>query len=306
MNWKRTLLSNVLRAPDDGAGAAGAGGGAGGGGGSGAGGGQGAGAGGAGDKPFHSSWGLDQAGTDYVAGKAFKEPKDVVSSLQHFEKLARDKNVITRPDPKDPKFGDHEVHELLGWVKDPAKYQLKKPEPAEGVEYAGPLMDKLRTIAHEHHVPLATAQALHDGVWGFMMESVNNLKSSGASRLKDLDAALRKEFGKDYDVKSALAKRAFEAFLPPGDDAAAMSKALGDPRMVRMFARIGEAIGEAHLPGGTAGGGGNMTPQAARSERLRLEQDPAWMKIFNDERNPLNADHKAHRAKLLEIEARGS
>jgi hypothetical protein len=265
------------------------------------------GGGGGGDGPFYKDWKLDAEGVKFLEGKGVTEPGAIVKMARDFETVARDRNVIAKPDPKSDKFAEWEGHELLGWVKDPAKYKVNAPAKdklPEGVTYYGKLADVVSKAAHESRVPLAAAQQIHDALWGHMLEEARNLNAEGARTSKELADKLRTDWGGDYDRNSELARRAMAAFNPSPDNTKLIDGMMGSAALVKMFHAIGEKLGEASLP--PASGSSStfgMSQAQARAERLKLENDKEWIKIFQDPRHPQNKDYKAQRQRLIEIEA---
>lgn len=288
-----------------GAGAGGADKGAGGGAGAGAGGAD-KGAGGGGAEPFYKTFALEQGDVDYIEGKGVKDFAGLLKVTRDFEGVARSRNVMEKPDPKKP--GEWKGWTELGWVEKPEDYKFKAPEKGKiPFEYDGEFMDELRQSAHKNRVPLPAAQALHDDILASLAKRQEAIATRGAQALKDTETALRQKWpGGEYDRMSELAKRAARTFAAGSgiDNFKALEDAVGGaPGLLAMFAAIGEKVGEASLIEGDIAGG--MTPASARAERLKLEGDDAWMKIFKDERHPQYSAYQARRSQLLKIEARG-
>lgn len=253
-------------------------------------------------KPDH---GFDEPTQRFLSGKNPPDLKTAVSSWQQADEMARSRNVITKPDPKNPAGWDGFTE--LGWTPDKTKYALNKPkvDAAKGEVLDEKTFSKFQDASHEAR--LAPWQA--EKVFGALHEHVNaglrDLRAAGATANKELDNTLRTKWGPEYDAKAELGKRAFAAFKPDSVTGAMMDQVLGSAAMVELFANLGEALGEDKLIGDKGGGAfGGKTPAAAKSERMRLESDRAWMAVFRDPRHALNKDYVNQRQALIDIEAR--
>jgi hypothetical protein len=252
----------------------------------------------AGGAPWYETrdFAIDDATKQFIAGKNFPDIKTALRSGMEADKLARDRNVIERPNPE--KLSEWKGWSELGWIEDAGKYTLKQPQLPNGVVYSGELMEKLRSTAHAQHVPLAAAQAIHDAVWSHLVDGVQKLDAEGARARTELETKLRADWGLDFNRNSELARRAAAAFNPMPEDTQVVGKIMGEPALVKMFHKIGEQIGEAHLP---AGGAGALPPTVAATEAElnRLENDPGFMKVFKDNRHPQYRDFVAQRQRLI-------
>src|SRR5262245_13649703 len=54
---------------------------------------------GKGGDPWHKPFGLDQKQVDYLDGKGVRELGGLIKMAQDFETVARDRNVVAKPDP---------------------------------------------------------------------------------------------------------------------------------------------------------------------------------------------------------------
>lgn len=283
-------------APGTGAGAAGAGAGAG----------DGAGAGAA--APWYGAFNLEKPASDYIEAKGIKDVNGLLKIAQDFEAVARDRNVIAKPDASDPaKLAEWEGWETLGWVKDPTKYAPKKPELKQGQYLDEGIFNSFAKTAHELRVPLPMAEQLYGRMFATMSEQVATLQAAQAQEQKAaLDTALtglKSEWGANYDANIEKGKRAMAA-LGVAKQADELEKIVGTPSLIKLFADLGDKLGEDVLKGG--GGGGNQPgPAQARAERQALQADPEFMRVFNDQRDPQHEAFVAKRQKLLDIEAKG-
>lgn len=306
----------ILRSADGGGGGGDGGQGGGGQGGSGGGqggsgdGGQGGGQGGAG-AAFAGAWydnpALDIEPEDRVF-LASRNPADMKTAFKSFrdtEKLARDRNVLPKPDPT--KLGEWPGYVDLGWKEDAAEYgkALKRPQMPKDLAYNAEFEQRLIKLAHDNKMSVAGAQAMLDGVTQYFVDSVGALDASGAKALGELETKLRSEWGNDYDAKVALSERAAKHFGVGLEDMAELEKITGNVRLVQIFEKIGSAMGEDTLvDAGSGGGSGQLSGSQIDAELQRQAGDAEFMKAFGDHGHPLHKQRRAEREALISRKAK--
>ena len=257
---------------------------------------------------WYASFGLEQAQIDYLNAKGIKEPKGLLKIAQDFEAVARDRNVIPKPDTSKPEaLANWEGWETLGWVKDAAKYTPKEPTVKEGQIYDPTMFKDFVGLAHEARIPVGAVERVYQGMFDKMQERINAIetaaKTDAETAKTKLETTLRGKWGDKFDANSDLAKRAMTALGVDKSKQGALEAAMGDLGLVEFFHTLGEKLGEDALKGGNNGGTPAMTPTQARQERLKLESNPEWMKIFQDQRHPLYKEHVEQRQRLINLEA---
>jgi hypothetical protein len=181
------------------------------------------------------------------------------------------------------------VFDRLGRPKTADEYKLPELKSPEGFPVSEELTKSYRTWAHEAGLnPKQTAtiyQKFMEAQFGEYSNAMAN-KEKGA---KDAETALRTEWGKAYEQNLALAKKVFNTY---GDKeiTAMMEEGLGnDPRILRIFAKIGSKMGEDGIQG--KGGSFMMTPTEASSEITKI-----MGAAHSDPKHPyINRDHPEHK-----------
>lgn len=246
--------------------------------------------------PWYGS-GLDKDAVSYIEGKKFDGVGPLVKSAMTFEKLARDKNVMLKPDPA--KLQEWDGYAELGWTPDAAKYQIEKPKPGNGQVLHEGLFTEFSKWAHELKVPPWQASALFNKIFSYGNEEIQRAETTAAGRIAEVEGTLRKEWGGDYEAKKTLASRAMRTIGIGEEDSNQLETVMKAPGLVRIFARLGEMLGEQQLaPAGGGIGLGARSPSAITSEIKKLEQDN--IAIMKDQRHPLYSDITARRQKLIE------
>lgn len=258
---------------------------------------------GGGDKPFYADYGLDAAHTDFVIGKGFKTPGDLVKSAMLSDRLVRERNVVAAPDMA--KLDAWEGWEKLGWHPEFGQYKVAEAKIPQGLEYNKTMEGTLLKAMHEARVPPHQAGAVRDALIGMLKSEVDARTASGAAELEGLRNGLKAKWGADYDARTDLAGRAARALNVDLATSAELEKFMGAPRLLEHFAAIGEKLGEDVLRGGSARAAPSMTPDAAAAEQRKLTADSEFMKSLADPRHPLHKDNSQRWQRLIQAKVEG-
>ena len=263
---------------------------------------------GGGAEPWYAKYELDEPAKQFIADRKFDRPDGLQSLLKsaiESDRVARSRKVFEKPDPA--RMNEWGGWAELGWKEKPEEYALKKPQTPQNFQYMQGFEDTLKKIAHENKVPLQAAQAMLDGLTAWGVSEIDATDARGAKESADMEVALRKEWGGDYDRNVELAKGAFRHFGVGLDDGAQLQAITGAPGMMKLFHAIGMEMGEDKLVSSSGGGSGmSESLEGLRAELRRLQGDPEFMKALRDERNPRHGDVAAQRkaiiAKIARIE----
>lgn len=162
------------------------------------------------------------------------------------------------------------------------KYAIEKPTLPDGVKWDEAFEAKAREIAFEHGVPPKALQAFV-GAYG---ERVAGLLGDAEAQLQaataEMRQALEREWGAQTTAKIAAARAAVAVVAEKakldqdavGNLMLALKEKVGDPGIMKLFATLGEMLGEDTLAGtGDGAGGMAMTPAEAR-QQLTLMDSP--------------------------------
>jgi len=133
-----------------------------------------------------------------------------------------------------------EFYKRLGRPESPDGYDL--PE-VEGV--SPDALAAWRQRFHEAGLTAAQAKALYDAYTAEVQAAIEARQVESDKAIQDAEKVLRDEWGDDYDAKLELARRVVVEF--GGDEFKALLDASGlgnDPRVVKVFAAIGEKYAE--------------------------------------------------------------
>ncbi|MGX9389761.1 hypothetical protein ACWX0K_10955 [Nitrobacteraceae bacterium UC4446_H13] len=245
-----------------------------------------------------ADYGFDADTQRFFEGKNYPDVKTALSSLRHADQLARDRNVIAKPDPA--KLGEWDGWEALGWKKELKDYAVQKPQLKDGQILDEEMFSSFTQDAHDLRIPLSAAQDLFNRQFTKAYERIGAQDAIAGNARRDLDTKLRGEWGDQYDVNVDRSKRAMRALGIGMDDAAELERMTGSPRMVKLFNTIGEKMGEDNLvTSGTGGGQDTAHPKTIEAELNRFENDPENVKIMQDQRDPRHQDVIEKRRQMI-------
>jgi hypothetical protein len=170
-----------------------------------------------------------------------------------------------------------EFYSRLGVPEDPKGYKFDAPQLPEGMAVNEKLDNWFREAAHKHGLTPKQAASLYSEFNGLQAGEFSERQQAEQMGVAEAETALKKEWGKAFDSKLELAKRAVTTF---GAQESIDKLGLGNhPDFVRMMAKIGEAISEDKL----VKAGSPVTPVDAQSQ---------INSIMGDSKNPYH--HREH------------
>ena len=131
---------------------------------------------------------------------------------------------------------------------------LGKPEAADKYSIEGDDAEMFRKMAYENNLTDAQAKAFYKALQDVGNNAIAQQKAAFDAQARDTQAALQKEYGKDYPVKIEMLKRGVATY--GGEKMGAklqQAGLLGDYEIVKMFILLGEQSAEAGSPGNTKG-----------------------------------------------------
>lgn len=213
--------------------------------------------------------------------------EDLAKGYVHAQRLVG-KEKIPLPTSDDDEDAWNEIYTRLGRPEDAAKYELGELPTADEAGWSIPddYLENFRTAAHKAGLTSRQATAMMEVNKDFLSNEMAESDAAWNRAVDEAETTLRKEFGKTYDHKLALANRALTQL--GSEELIGRLQNLGlanDPDMVRMMVKIGESIGEDQLPQGQTSGFG-LTPAQAQAEIGKLKTDPNFMKAYTDRYAP--------------------
>lgn len=201
--------------------------------------------------------------------------------------IGKDKIALPGKDATDTEMSA--FYSQIGRPETSSNYKFgDKPNLPEGLKYDENLEKGFKDAAHVAGLTNTQAKSLHDFYNTYIGKEFEASNEKGTAMKEEWTKELKQEFGKAFDERTDLAKRAVDKF--GGDDFKKYLDETGmgnNPMLVKLFANIGELIAEGK---GDTGESGTfiMTPDAAKREVARYNRDPEFMKAYN------GTDHPGH------------
>lgn len=187
----------------------------------------------------------------------------------------------------------------LGRPETAESYQMPTEGLPEGIEIPPDMVKSFHEKAHT--IGLSDTQAAE--LYRWQMEQLKGAgESLGARSQEERDAnetTLKSEYGEAYDERMALAKAAVREFGDQGLVDYLEETGLGnDPRLVKAFVKIGQAIASDPIQGIGLGAQFGVSPGEADRKIAELERDEKFMKVYT---NPHDPGYKAAVAEMSKL-----
>lgn len=216
----------------------------------------------------------------------FKDPAELAKSYLEAEKLIGRKGVVVPGENATPE----EVaafRAALGVPDAPDGYGLAAPEGLPDGVWNEDSAKAFAAKAHELGIPPAAAKGLAEWFAKAQAEAL------GAA--EPWQPVLEKEWGAKFQDNLDLAQRAARQFGADEATLAKLASAAGDANVMRMFHRIGAALGE-DQPAGMATASAPMTGERAREAALAIIGDKS-----SPYHQPLHPEHRATVQKVTRL-----
>lgn len=174
-----------------------------------------------------------------------KSPKveDLGRSYQNLEKLLGREKVPV-PVSDDDEEGWQRWYAASGRPEDPGKYEFKRPELPKDLPYDEDTEKAFRTWAHINGLNKKQATNLYDGYVKTQMERHAHYQTGQKQARAKVESDLRREYGGQFEGTMQGARSAMNQYADPDFRQWLDESGMGnDPRLIRVFARIGKEVG---------------------------------------------------------------
>lgn len=243
---------------------------------------------------FVENW-MDSLGDDYKnnpslknfttlegLSKSFIATKAMVGKKQELGEFATDEEK-------------KEFFQKLGMPETAKEYEMSKPEGhPEDMPYEQEQVDWFANIAHANHLTKEQAQGIRNSFYELQKNAYTESSKEVDSEFEKTQLELKEKWGNTYDDKIKLANKAVATFAAAED-----LHELGldnNPKLVKLFANIGERMGEDRLVTGESASG-RMTPEDANAKVAELNSNPA----MNDPSHPNHKSIVAEKTRLFKV-----
>lgn len=227
-----------------------------------------------GDQPWYST-ALAPEHHEWARSKQFADPNAAIASYRSLEQvMGRQRLAVPKDDADEAAF--NAIYQTLGRPGEAKGYKL-----ADGVKFDDKVWDRFSGVFHKAGLSQKQAEAITKEFHAFGTEGLAAKETARATAAETEKAALQKEWGDKYDGNSDLAKRAFRAAGLSEDMSDKIEDAIGYGAFMRLFAKLGEGMGEQRLS--NDGGGGNFSGNSVEQAQAAIDtrmKDPAFMKRY--------------------------
>lgn len=228
--------------------------------------------------------GFDEDGKAFVTSKGWNALEGdaaataIATSYRELQKMhgglaAGSAVILPKPDADAETQGA--FWEKVGAPKEKAAYKFDGIALSTGESLEDGFVDAVREAALKARIP---AQLLPEFVRQFVpyieQEEKNGVLDA-QNAVTASKAALEAEWGPNLAKNKFMAAQAMDTFGIKGETVTALENSMGYQWVMNHFKQLGEAMGEARfVPGG--GHSGVMTPEEARTELARLQNDDGF------------------------------
>ena len=252
--------------------------------------------------PWHGM--TDPEAAAFVQNKGWTSPADVIKSYQGAEKLiGRDPNTLLVVPRADDPEGFRAVMQKLGLPESPDKYEFAKPDgltPDAGYEAwarntfheLGLLPDQVKNLTAKHNE--------------YVKAQLTQQAQDAQLRVQTEKSELVREWGAGHERMINAAKTAANALGFTGDVIDAIEAKVGYKGTMKLFAALGQKLGEDGFVGGKSNGAGGglgnqLTPAEAKAQWEAMRIDPVEKVALLDASHPNHKSAKAKQQRLMAI-----
>lgn len=219
---------------------------------------------------------------NYITNKKFQTPEALAESYKNLEaKLSTrhpEDRTIYLPEKME---GDavKNVFQRLGMPKEMKDYDFAKDDKAADPK----TVEAFQNIFYENNLTKDQAAGVAKKYTEYVQGLQVQQQEAHKNALLQGDAALKKEWGAQYDSNINIAKQGAKILGLDAKTLDAIEAMQGREALFKTLQRIGVSVGESNfIDGSGAGASKDMTPEQAQAEIQRLYQDKKFQKKFNN------------------------
>jgi hypothetical protein len=233
----------------------------------------------------------------FIQNKGWDTPVKSLEAYKNLEKFhgVPAEQIVKLPSTEGEAGEWDAVYDKLGRPEDAEGYGefampegVEAPIDADRVKWAAAAFHKVGLNVDQRNMLMAMTAEYENGI---MSETGKQTALQQETQLKEL----QQEWGAGFDERSELGRRAVRSFLPgeQGEKEALLEKiegAVGTAVTLKLFANMGEKIGEDRIDNADGNRQFGYTPEQAKADiaslKLQLEGDSGRLSIYNQGKGP--------------------
>lgn len=234
---------------------------------------------------------------------SIKDFPSLVKSYVHAHKMVGADKVVV-PGEAATEDEMNTFFTALGRPKTADEYGVKAPdEMPEGFPYSEDLAKGFTAEAHKLGLTPKQANGIFNWYNNNQVDAFKGQQKEKIEAGQNAELALRKEFGKAYDVKFAAANSLINNY--GGDNIDDLKNVVfhDNPKAISFLANVAKEFSEDRLKGKGSGTFGLMSPGEATKEISRLHGDKEFVDAYVNKKNPGHAGAVERMRNLYELQS---
>lgn len=190
--------------------------------------------------------------------------------------------ILRLPKDATDEAGWNAVFSRLGKPAAATEYDLAGVKFADETPLSDAAADFVRNTAFNLNLPKDAATRLGQEFAKFLDSADASEVAEHTAKLAEGKAELAKEWGANQEANLFIAKQAAAKLGVSPEAVAALEQTAGYAAVMKMFQKIGTAIGEDKFVSGGVGPSGILTREQAVAKKAELQADSAWVKRYLD------------------------
>lgn len=171
----------------------------------------------------------------------------------------------------------------LGRPGKPEDYKLGRPESFPEQYYDNDMNQHMLKVFHETGLSERQAKNLHAKYMEYVNTRLTQTTQQQQQQSEQAIAALKQQYGADFNVRVAAAQRAIQRFGSPELVSYLDKSGLGNnPELIKLFSNVGMSLTESRADGSGDSSFGGVSPTQAQAELDQLRADKDFIKQLTD------------------------
>lgn len=240
--------------------------------------------------------------TELQTHPAFKDIKDMsglVKSYLHAQSFVGKRFELPGENATPEEINT--FYKNLGRPEKPEDYSFKDDGLPKEIYGREEILKSMRAVMHQNGLTKKQAEAVFDAYTQTMNKHVEQLGVQEKERKTQAVEQLKKDFGADLDKKVNMARAVVNKFGGDEFKEYLNKSGLGDnPQLIRMFAKLAEAMGNDQMLSGTGDAGSGSAAEALQKLRA-MEADPEVVKSLMDRSHAAHKKNTEERSRLFAL-----